>query len=487
MKNLRYPYRKRAASEEAARQIEQRFHQMADNAPVMIWVSGPDKLCTWFNKPWLDFTGRTQQQEQGEGWAEGVFSDDLHACLQTYVTAFDARQPFTMDYRLRRHDGEYRWVLDNGIPLYGPGGIFEGYIGSCIDITERKQTAKRFEAVIQATPVAMILLDGQGRIGLVNMQVEELFGYRRDELLGQKIEQLVPERFRTRHPAHRESFFADPRARVVGLGRDLTGLRKDGTEVPVEISLSVVPSDDGMLVLASIIDISERKQAEAKLRASHEQQRDLSSRLLRAQELERQRLAREMHDDLTQRLAVVAIQVGKLEQQSGVNGPVAESLRRARDELIKLSQDVHALSRQLHPSILDDLGLVDALRSECAAFQQREGIAAVLSVKNVPRDLSKDTAICLYRIAQEALRNVARHSGASRVEVTLTGGKEEVLLRVHDEGKGFDAERTRTHWGIGLASMEERARLVDGDLRIESQPGNGTTVIVAVPRIRSAP
>jgi PAS domain S-box-containing protein len=130
---------------------ELRFRQMADNAPVMIWISGSDKLCTWFNKPWLDFTGRTLAQEQGNGWSEGVHADDFDRCLGTYVTAFDARQPFTMDYRLRRHDGEYRWILDNGIPLYDPGGAFAGYIGSCIDITDRKRaeeaTAAAYEEI----------------------------------------------------------------------------------------------------------------------------------------------------------------------------------------------------------------------------------------------------------------------------------------------------------------------------------------------------
>jgi PAS domain S-box-containing protein len=487
MKKVRSPSRPRSPTEEALRQSDLKFRLMADNAPVMIWVSGPDKLCTWFNKPWLDFTGRTMEQERGEGWAQGVFPEDLDRCLHTYVAAFDARQPFTMDYRLRRHDGDYRWILDNGIPLYGSSGVFQGYIGSCVDITDSKQAAERFESVLQAAPVAMILLDRSGRIILVNAQVERLFGYAREELLGQAVELLIPPRFRGAHPKHRDNFFAEPRARAMGLGRDLSGLRKDGIEVPVEIGLSPVYTESEMLMLASVIDISERKDAEERLRASHKQQRDLANRLLRAQELERRRLAREMHDDLTQRLAVMAIEVGKLEQQPGLQLPTAESLRRARDELIKLSQDVHSLSRQLHPSILDDLGLADALRSECAAFQQREGITAVLSIKNVPANLSNDTAVCLYRIAQEALRNVSRHSGAGRVEVTLIGGEQEVVLRIRDEGKGFDAQRTRSQGGLGLASMEERARLVEADLVIDSELGKGTTVIVVAPRHRKEP
>src|SRR5262249_45824805 len=121
---------------------EARFRSMADTAPVMIWVSGPDKVCTWFNKPWLKFVGRPMEREVGRGWVENVHPDDFDACIRTYSASFDARQPFSMEYRLRRHDGDYRWVLDVGTPRYGADGDFIGYIGSSIDITERKHAVK---------------------------------------------------------------------------------------------------------------------------------------------------------------------------------------------------------------------------------------------------------------------------------------------------------------------------------------------------------
>ncbi|MEP7219141.1 MAG: PAS domain-containing sensor histidine kinase, partial [Bacteroidota bacterium] len=122
---------------DALRDSEEQFKHMADQAPVLLWISGTDMLCTWFNKPWLDFTGRTMEREYGNGWADGVYPDDLERCLEIYTTSFAARQGFSMEYRLRRHDGEYRWILDAGIPLHGRSGEFTGYIGSCVDIHNR--------------------------------------------------------------------------------------------------------------------------------------------------------------------------------------------------------------------------------------------------------------------------------------------------------------------------------------------------------------
>jgi len=258
-------------AQDALRESEARFRTMANTAPAMIWMSGPDKLCTFFNKGWLDFTGRPLEQELGNGWAEGVHREDFDRCFEVYVNSFDARQPFTMEYRLRRSDGEYRWVLDIGTPRFGSDGMFLGYIGSCIDITERKQAQERFRLVVEASPNGIVLVNAQGHIVLANACAEKLFGYGRDELIGQDVELLVPERFRGEHPAHRADFHAAPAARAMGAGRELFARRKDGTELPVEIGISPIQSPEGTLVLSVIVDITERKQAEAEARQHREE------------------------------------------------------------------------------------------------------------------------------------------------------------------------------------------------------------------------
>src|SRR5947207_5894802 len=252
----------RKHAEEELLESEARFRAMADTAPVMIWLACPDTRCTFFNKGWLDFTGRRLEQELGNGWTEGVHREDFDRCHDIYGNSFDAHQPFTMEYRLRRSDGEYRWVLDSGTPRFAPNGAFLGYIGSCIDITERKREEEKFRLVLDAAPNAMIMVDSAGVISFANAPAATVFGYSHSELIGSHIETLIPERFRDRHPYYRNGFHSEPSSRAMGAGRDLFGRRKDGSEFPVEVGLNPIHTAEGFFVLASVIDITERKQAE---------------------------------------------------------------------------------------------------------------------------------------------------------------------------------------------------------------------------------
>jgi two-component system, NarL family, sensor kinase len=229
-------------------------------------------------------------------------------------------------------------------------------------------------------------------------------------------------------------------------------------------------------------DVNAREES---LRTAQEELRLLAGRLLQAQEDERRRIAREMHDDWTQRLAVLAIDAAKLETQLHPRSNGHGQLREMRGELVRLSEDVHALSRQLHPSILDDLGLVDALRSECASVTRREGVAVAFRSDGVSGSWPKDVALAVYRVAQEALRNVVKHAGTQEARVSLTGSSRELILTVQDRGVGFDAAEVRSRQGLGLSSMGERVRLVCGELSVHSEPEQGTTVTVRVAALRN--
>lgn len=220
-------------------------------------------------------------------------------------------------------------------------------------------------------------------------------------------------------------------------------------------------------------DITESKQAEQALR-------ELSRRLIRAHEDERALLARELHDDVTQRLAVLAIDVGRAEL-AAPHGPQAEVMHAVRDELVRLSEDIHSLAYQLHPSVLEELGLVEALRAEIERRGRQGRLAVTMDLETVPAVAGKEAELCLFRVAQEALNNVGRHSGTAAASVTLRKADGGLLLAVRDGGAGFDPAGPKPGPSLGLMSMRERVRLVNGTLDIESAPGQGTTLVAWVP------
>lgn len=226
-------------------------------------------------------------------------------------------------------------------------------------------------------------------------------------------------------------------------------------------------------VFGVLRDITATKRAEEALR-------DLSGRLIQAHEEERALLARELHDDVTQRLAVLAIEVGRTELAAPV-GPHAEAMGSIRAELIRLSEDIHSLAYQLHPSVLEELGLVEALRAECERRARQGRLDLTADLEPLPAAVGKEAALCLFRVAQEALTNVARHAGTRAAIVTLRNMDDGLLLAVRDHGAGFDPELERERMHLGLASMRERVQLVNGTLDIESAPGRGTAIIAWVP------
>ena len=597
---------RRARGERAAqvlRESHERFRLIADRVPVIIWTGRPDGTVDYINSTAVEFTGLSFEQLLNNGWLNAVHPDDVDQCVRTYVPAFEARRPFLMEYRIRKADGAYGWLLDSGIPQFGPDGSYLGHIGASVDITDRKQTeealrdsqqrltmaaaagalgvwdwnfvtnelfvdrklksllgfddaeistrpddwgsrvhpedlssaaalvqaciagqsdvyelehrmlhkdgsvkwflsrgsvvrgadgvlhrlvgtkvditerkraAELFRLAIEAAPAGMITVDSGGTIVLVNAQVEKLFGYERSALIGKPIAMLVPDPIGDSPPGTREFY----------------GIRNDGTRVPIEVGVSRLETWEGPRVLLSVVDIADRQRSERENRYLMDQLQDLAGSLITAQDAERARIARDLHDDVSQQLAALSIALSGLKRRVAAVPDDVElqiDMSSIQQRAVALAESVRDLSHDLHPDVLKHAGLAGALAQRCMELTRSQAIAATCTAEGDIESIGDEATQCLYRVAQEALHNAVKHAGARQVAVQLQRGDDTVELSVVDDGRGFDVTETRkSRRGLGLVSINERVRLAGGTLSVVTESRKGTQIRVKLPAGRHA-
>jgi PAS domain S-box-containing protein len=351
-------------------------------------------------------------------------------------------------------------------------------------LTERDQIEEALrknqaacQEMLQTGAQGVIRIDSRERIVWVNALACEMFGYSRAEMLKRKLGALLPRNLRRIHSRHVEAYLRNPTRRPMGSGRDLVGRRKDGRLFPIEVGLSVVDLEDGLHVVAFVSDITERKRVEAEVLKQKEQLQNLNAKLVRAAEESNRQWARELHDDYGQRLVAIAMKVAEVTRDGRDGG----RLRLVEDDVRRLAQDIQRVSRRMHPTVLHDLGLRAALKQELMSFGRDNGLEAEFRSSDVPEELPDEVALAFYRIAQEALGNIRKHSRAKRVRIEVVGEDDALQMLVQDQGDGFRPEKAARRGGLGLVSMEERARAVGGEFSIESTPRRGTGVRLRVP------
>jgi PAS domain S-box-containing protein len=346
-------------TEQQLRESKQLYQAVTDASPVLIWLSGTDGLCYYFNKGWLDFVGRTLEQEAGNGWAENVHPDDMDRCLKIYISNFNARQAFEMEYRMRHHSGQYRWIFDRGVPRYTPDGTFEGYVGGCLDIHDRKEATEKIRIA------------------------------------------------------------------------------------------------------------------------------DESVRLLRAQEEERRRIAREFHDSAGQTLTVLGLSLAQLVHNAEKTAPeLAKEGKDIEQVVQQLHREIRTTSYLLHPPLLDEAGVNAALGAYVQGVMERSGIAIELNVSDNLGRFPAEMELAIFRVVQECLTNIHRHAESKTAHIRVAHEKGNVRIEVRDEGKGISPQRLveiQTQGsGVGIGGIRERLRRFRGEMKIESN-GSGTVVSATIP------
>jgi PAS domain S-box-containing protein len=591
----------RQRAEESLKESESRFRNMANAASMLLWVSGKDALREYFNQSWLDFTG---QDQSVDGWIECIHPDDRDHYLRSYTESFAARRSFRAEYRLRRHDGEYRWILESSVPRFTSRSLFEGYIGCGIDVTEVRRAEKEIALVNERLHLALEAgkaevwdpeINNGKSIKLENHQA--LFGpsagphvlegswdrVHSDDLAGLRQSMEVAQRERTGFSQdfrvicldgtirwlHSEGkFMYSPSGeveRMLGITVDITERKRDmealeksqqqfslafeaarlgwwvwneetghvtlsegtkailglscGPEITLDRFLNTVhPEDrervyrkwwqsfdegayylveyrvlppDGMVrwveargraysdgrsvqVVGVTIDTSKRRRTEKAFRA-------LGGRLIKAQEEERIRIARELHDDICQRLALLGVELERLKDSPELaDSRLQQEAEHLAQLTVEIGSSVQALSHELHSSKLEILGTTAAMKSFCAEFARQHEVKISFS-SNLSQRLPHDASLCLYRILQEGIHNAVKHSGVKEFFVQLQAEPGTVELTIRDFGVGFNVDEVMADRGLGLVSMRERINLVSGTLSIESAPRGGATIRAKVP------
>jgi len=473
----------RQRAETALRESEAKFRQVAETASCGIWILQDGQIV--YVSPQVEvMTGYSRAEIQSMDPWEIVHPDFRSVMLErAKATPETAKLLAKFQFKILTRDKKECWLELTDSPLQFQGK--PAILVTALDITEAKHAeqeikkhAMYLDTLISNSPLAIVIKDENHLVRFCNPAFEKMFLYTQDETQGKDLDVLIAP-----HDIAAAIQLTDSARSGGVVHATAQRQRKDGTMIDVE--LYGVPLYSGSRFVGAFAfyqDITERRRSEEKLQL-------LRSRLVRAQEEERARIARDLHDDAGQRLALLCIDLERLKQSSLKSSP---SLAQQLDSLVtmagEIASDVHSVSRRLHPSQVELLGLVKALGNFFREFGTRNDMEILFEHPEISSRPSPEAAFCLFMVAQEATRNVLKHSGCRSALVALTEKEGQLHLRISDTGEGFDpASATAASLGLGLLSMQERLLSLGGELTVKSQPGGGTCIEARLPLQPIAP
>ncbi|MBI3929266.1 MAG: PAS domain S-box protein [Armatimonadetes bacterium] len=437
---------------------------------------------------WQSFTGQSWDESAGFGWFDAFHPDDRERIRSLWSLAESARTVYRAEGRVRSaRSNRFRPCIIRAAPLLNPAGEVREWTAALTDVDAEvktrealRQAQQKMELFHRSTREGLLVVDREGIITEANERAESLFAYGRGELDGIPVERLVPLEFRGRHSELRSGYHAHPRARSMAAEKNLRGLRKDGTEIPVEIALTPLNTAEGLMVMAFVRDVTDKSRAmelAEELGRRAEQEAAIEQRVVQQ---ERQRLSRELHDSVSQSLYGIGLgartALALLSQDpSRIEEPLRYILTLAESGLSEMRALIHAL----RPETLESEGLMAALKRQVKSLAARYDLEIELKAETEP-DLPLSAKHEAFRVCMEALNNAVKHAEARHVTVSLRPLPGGLKVEVRDDGFGFDPEQRKPE-GIGLRSMRERVSRLGGSLQIESHPGEGTSVIAFLP------
>jgi len=473
-------------AEEALRESEEEYKSLIKNIPSIVYKGYKDWSVNFFDKKIESITGYNAKDFNSRKlkWIDVIIEEDIENTKKSFIEALNTEKSYVREYRIKPKDGGICWIQERGQIVCDKNGEIECVNGVFFDITNRKhaeealQESEAFNAsLMNHAPNAILVLNPDTSIKYVNPAFEKMTGFSYKELMGRKF----PYPWRIKETLDKTK--NDSKVAIHKGVRKVEELfqKKNGILFWVEITSAPVESGGELKhYLSNWVDITERKDAE-------EQIRTLTQQLMKAQENERQMISRELHDRIGQDLSMLKILCNNLFDN---HSEVPAEMRQGISQLSKILQDsinsVRDIAYDLRPSSLDQLGLVRTIYQHCEDFSEKTGLNVDFNSAGMDElELDFDTEINLYRLVQESLNNIMKHADAKQVSIKLVASFPKIILRIEDDGKGFDKKNrlaaATSEKRMGVRSMKERVSLLNGKMRINSRPAKGTKIFIEVP------